>query len=268
MKYILFDVKNMAITKTDKSPIVSGAVDYFGIEFTFDEEFAGISGAKAVEFIKKNNKDRRDLVDRKCQIPNWILADKEQFQMRVITGNTIGTKWASVSIEEGGIIMPEEPEEEAPPSMEYVKTESGENAAPYLRAATNGLEFSKDGETWESGVIGVPEVPKKPEGGKYLRAYGDWILQEERDAVSEVKVNGEAITPIDGAVDIDLSTYAKTADVASTYAEKTTVDGLQTLTGTASQLTALDYSETDTTTIVAKINEIVGALQARGVSTE
>lgn len=119
----------MTITKssTDKTPLISGAVDYFGLEFDFGEEFSDIAGTKAVEFIKKNNKERKDLVYGKCIIPNWILTDKESFQMRVISGNTIGTKWTSVAIEEGGIIMPEEPEEEAPSGMEYVKTSSGEN---------------------------------------------------------------------------------------------------------------------------------------------
>lgn len=71
-------------------------------------------------------------------------------------------------------------------------------------------------------------------------------------------MNGVALTPTDGAVDIDLSEYAKTTDV----------DALQTLAGTASQLTTLDYSETDTANIVTKINDIVLALQARGVVTE
>lgn len=255
MKYILFDVKNMVITKADKSPIISGAVDYFGLEFNFDEEFASISGAKTVEFIKKNNKDRKDLVGKKCQIPNWILADKEQFQIRVISGNTIGTKWANVTIEEGGIIMPEEPEEEAPPTMEYVKTASGEEAAPYLRATTNGLEYSKDGETWQSGVSGVPEVQKTKKPLKYVRTYGDWVPMEEKEPIVEVKVDDTPLVPTGGSVNIDLTPYAKTADI-------------QSLTGAASQLASLDYSETDTATIVTKINEIIGILQARGIATE
>lgn len=176
MKYLEFDISNMAITKNskDKTALISGAVSYFGLHFNFDEEFADIPGGKAVEFIKKNNKDRRDLVDGKCEIPNWILTDKDTFSMRVTCGNTIGTQWAQVSITEGGIIMPEEPEE-APSGMEYVKTASGENAAPYLRASTNGLEYSQNGEDWNSGVSGVPEVPSRPKGAAYLRKNGDWV---------------------------------------------------------------------------------------------
>lgn len=259
MKYLEFETKNMSIIRksTDKTPLISGAVDYYGLQFEFEEDFAAIPGSKRVEFVKKNNKESRDLVDGKCAIPNWILTDKDVFQIRVTSGTMIGTQWQQIAITEGGIIMPEEPEEEAPPTMEYVKTASGENATPYLRASTNGLEFSKDGETWEGGVSGVPEVPKKPNGGKYVRTYGDWVLQEESDAIKGVKVDGVALTPTDGAVDIDLSAYAKTADV----------DALQTLTGTETQLTTLDYSETDTANIVAKINEIILALQARGVIT-
>ena len=278
MKYLKFDVKNMAITKSsaDKSPLISGAVDYFGLYFNFDEEFSDIAGTKAVEFIKKNNKERKDLVDGKCTVPNWILTDKESFQMRVISGNTIGTKWTSVAIEEGGIIMPEEPEEEAPSGIEYVKTSSGENAAPYLRAGTNGLEYSQNGEDWNSGVSGVPEVPSRPKDAAYLRKNGDWVNAEEYlsenggdpNVIEEVKVDNVPLEITDKSVNIDLTPYAKTEDVANTYATKSTVEALQTLTGTTSQLTTLDYSETDTSVIVTKINEIIGVLQARGIATE
>lgn len=259
MKYLEYLVKNMQISRnqTDKTPLISGAVDYYGLSFELDEEFEAIPGGKRVEFIKKNNKDSRDLVDGKCGIPNWILTDKDVFQIRVTSGTIIGTQWQQIAITEGGIIMPEEPEEEAPPTMEYVKTASGDEAAPYLRAGTNGLEFSKDGQTWEGGVSGVPEVPKKPAGGKYVRTYGDWVLQEEQDTIKEIKVGGVALVPADGAVDIDLSAYAKTTDI----------DALQTLTGEATQLSELDYSETDTANIVTKINDIILALQARGVVT-
>lgn len=259
MKYLEYLVKNMQISRnqTDKTPLISGAVDYYGLSFEFDEEFAAIPGGKRVEFIKKNNKDSRDLVDGKCGIPNWILTDKDVFQIRVTSGTTIGTQWQQIAITEGGIIMPEEPEEEAPPTMEYVKTASGDEAAPYLRANTNGLEYSKDGNTWQSGVSGVPEVQKTKEPIKYVRTYGDWIPLEESDAIKEVKVDGAALTPTDGAVDIDLSAYAKTTDI----------DALQTLTGEATQLSELDYSETDTANIVTKINDIILALQARGVVT-
>lgn len=266
----------MKISKksTDKTALISGAVDYFGMQFEFDEDFKAIPGVKAVEFIKKNNKDRKELVEGKCAIPNWILADKDVFQIRVTIGTTIGTQWEQVAITEGGIIMPESPEEEPPASMEYVKTASGENAAPYLRAGTNGLEYSQNGEDWNSGVSGVPEVPSRPKDAIFGRTNGDWVridkMIEEASGsgITEVKVDGTALTPTDGAVDIDLSAYTKTADADDKYAEKSTVEALQTLTGTASQLTALDYSETDIPTIVTKINEIIGILQARGIATE
>lgn len=270
MKYLEFDVKNMSITRkpTDKTPLISGAVDYYGLGFEFDEEFAAIPGGKRVEFIKKNNKESRDLVDGKCSIPNWILADKDVFQIRVTSGNTIGTQWQQIAITEGGIIMPEEPEEEAPPTMEYVKTASGDEAVPYLREALNGLEYSKNGKDWNSGLDGVPEVPANPKGAIYGRSNKDWVrvdkmiseLQEQvnnltgSNAIVEVKVDGATLTPVDGAVDIDLSDYAK----------KT---GSEVLTGTATQLTTLDYSETDTANIVTKINDIILALQTRGVVT-
>lgn len=273
MKFLEFDVKNMAIIKSasDKSPFISGAVDYFGLHFTFDEEFAAISGAKAVEFIKNNNKGRKDLVDGKCAVPNWILADKEQFKMRVISGNTIGTKWASFPIDEGGLIMPEEPEEELPATMEYVKTFTGDEAAPLLRATTNGLEYSTNGEDWNSGVSGVPEVPSRPKDAIFGRTNGDWVridkMIEEAagGGISEIKIDGTALTPVDGAVDIDLTAYAKTTDVASTYATQQSVSDLQTLTGTAETITDLDYSTTEISDVVTAFNGLLAALRARGV---
>lgn len=284
MKYINYDVKNMAISLTsgEKTKLISGAVNYFGLHFNFDDEFASIPGAKAVEFYKNRNKIKVDLVDNQCAIPNELLTDKANFEMRVVSGNTIGTTWLGVGITESGVILPETPEEEPPESMEYVKTYTGDQAAPLLRATTNGLEYSTNGEDWNSGVSGVPEVPTRPKDAIFGRTNGDWVridkmIDELKEQVSnltgsnvivEVKVDGVALTPVDGAVDIDLSAYAKTADLENKYVTKTEVSSLQTLTGTASQLTALDYSETDIPTIVTKINEIVGILQARGISTE
>lgn len=273
MKYLVFDVKNMAITKTDKANLISGAVGYFGLQFNFDEEFADIAGGKTVEFIKKNNKERKDLVDGKCEIPNWILTDKDPFQMRVTCGNTIGTQWASVNITEGGIIMPEEPEEEAPSGMEYVKTQSGENAVPYLRAGTNGLEYSQNGEDWNSGVSGVPEVPSRPKGEAYLRKNGDWVNAEEylaenggeANLIDEVKVNNLSLPITDKSVNIDLSEYAKSSDVSNTYATQATVSALQTLTGTAETISELDYSTSDISTVVTAFNGLLAALKTRSV---
>lgn len=281
MKYLEFNIANMVITKDskDKAVLISGAVDYFGLHFNFDEDFTSIPGMKTVLFSKKNLSDRCDLVDGKCRIPNWILADKDTFSMRVISGNTIGTKWAQVNVEEGGIIMPESPENEPPESMEYVKTASGENAVPYLRAGTNGLEYSQNGEDWNSGVSGVPEVPSRPKDAIFGRTNGDWVrvdkmieeLQEQisnlagTNAIVEVKVDGIALTPTDGAVDIDLSAYAKTADVASTYAEKSTVEALQTLQGTAETVSDIDYSTTDISDVITAYNSLLSALRTRGV---
>lgn len=264
MKYLEFDVKNMAISRTagDKTALISGAVNYFGLHFNFDEEFAAIPGAKAVEFYKNRNKIRVDLVENQCAIPNELLTDKANFEMRVVSGKTIGTTWLGVGITESGIIMPEEPEEEAPSGMEYVKTASGENAAPYLRASTNGLEYSQNGEDWNSGVSGVPEVPSRPKGAAYLRKNGDWVNAEEyfaenggeTNVINEVQVDGTALPVTDKTVNIDLSDCVK----------KTSS---QALTGEATQLSELDYSETDTANIVTKINDIILALQARGVVT-
>lgn len=281
MKNLEFDIKNMAIARTagDKTVLISGAVNYFGVHFNFDDEFADIPGTKTVEFYKNKHTWKVDLVDNACTIPNELLTDKANFEMRVVSGNTIGTTWASVGITESGVIFPETPEEEPPESMEYVKTASGENAVPYLRAGTNGLEYSQNGEDWNSGVSGVPEVPSRPKDAIFGRTNGDWVrvdkmieeLQEQisnlagTNAIVEVKVDGIALTPTDGAVDIDLSAYAKTTDVAATYAEKSTIEVLQTLQGTAETVSDIDYSTTDISDVITAYNSLLSALRTRGV---
>ena len=265
----------MAISRTagDKTALISGAVNYFGLHFNFDDEFAAIPGAKAVEFYKNRNKIRVDLVENQCAIPNELLTDKANFEMRVVSGNTIGTTWTSVGITESGVILPETPDEEAPESMEYVKTYTGDQAAPLLRATTNGLEYSANGEDWNSGVSGVPEVPSRPKGSVYLRKNGDWVNAEEylaenggeTNVINEVQVDGTALPVTDKSVNIDLSAYAKTADLASKYATKTEVAALQTLTGTAETVTDIDYSTTDISDVITSYNALLSALRARGV---
>lgn len=276
MVFLEFEVKNMAVTRksTDKTPIISGSSDYYGMRVEFDPEFSEIPGIKSVEFIKKNNKERRELVDGECAIPNWLLTDKDIFHIRVVSGTTTGTPWQQVAITEGGIIMPEEPDEEAPSGTEYVKTLSGEYAVALIRSSTNGLEYSTDGgETWNSGVSGVPEVPARPVGAAYLRKNGDWVNVDEylaenggeANVISEIKVDGIALTPTDGVVDIDLSAYAKTADVSSEYATKTEVENLQTMTGTAETVSDIDYSTTDISDVISAYNTLLSALRTRGV---
>lgn len=179
MKYIEYDVRNMAITRSgkDKTSPVSGSMNYYGVQFNFDEEFDGIAGAKSVEFYKGRNTVRSDLVEGKCQIPNDFLRDKTAFDMRVICGNSVATPWVSVGITESGQIMPDEPGEDAPSGMEYVRTMSGDTSLPYMRMGERGPEFSQDGENWQSGVSGVPDVPldKKNKDKTYVRKNGDWV---------------------------------------------------------------------------------------------
>lgn len=275
MKYLEYEVKNMSITKKagDKTTIISGATNYFGIHFDFDEEFSEIPGAKAVEFYKNRNTIRIDLVDCACAIPNELLADKNNFEIRIISGNTIATPWASIGITESGVILPESPDEKLPETMEYVKTFTGDQAAPLLRASTNGLEYSTDGKNWDSGVSGVPEVPSKPKGAAYLRKNGDWVNAEEyleenggeTNVIEEIQVNGTALPVTDKSVNIDLSEYAKSEDVANTYAEKSTVEELQTLQGTAEEISDIDYSVTDISDVISAYNTLLSALRTRGV---
>lgn len=224
MKYLEYDVKNMTISRTagDKAALVGGAVNYFGLHFNFDEEFAAISGVKSVEFFKNRKNIRVDLVDGACAIPNEILTEKTPFEMRIISGNVVATPWVQVAITESGAIYPEAPEENLPETMDYVKTLVGDEAVAMLRKGANGLEFSQDGSEWEIGISGIPDVPKTPKNATYVRKNGDWVQYEEPEAV-------------------------------------------EGFTGTAQEITEL-ASDADSTTVIAKINEVIGALKTRGVT--
>lgn len=185
MKCLEFDVNNMVITRTsgDKTALVSGAVNFFGIHFNFDEEFSALSGMKSVEFYKNRRNIHVELLNGACVIPNEMLADKAAFEMRVISGNMVATPWISVPITESGKIEPETPVEELPDALDYVKTLSDNTAVVMLRKGDTGLKFSQNGEVWESGMSRVPEVPKSPKNAAYLRKNGDWVLYETPETV-------------------------------------------------------------------------------------
>lgn len=80
-----------------------------------------------------------------------------------------------------------------------------------------------------------------------------------------MQVDGTALPVTDKTVNIDLSAYAKTSDLASEYATKTEVADLQTLTGTAETVTDIDYSTTDISDVITSYNALLSALRARGV---
>lgn len=189
MKYLEFAVKNMSIERSagDKTKLISGSVNFFGLHFEFDEDFSALEGQKAVEFFKNRMKRRVDLVENACLIPNEFLQDKTQIEFRVLSGNTVATPWANVAITESGQIEPEEPEEEKPLGLDYVKTPSGENTIAQLRKGENGLEYTTNGEEWESvnggdedNPNGIPDVPKTPKNKRYMRANGDWVALEDK----------------------------------------------------------------------------------------
>lgn len=229
MKYLEYDINNMTISKTagNKTSPISGSVNYFGVHFNFDDEFAAISGAKAAEFFKEHNNVRVDLVDGKCLIPNDMLKSKEPFEMRVLSGNSIATPWFSVALTESGQIASEEPGEDAPAGTEYVKTESGDKAVPYIRKGTNGLEYSQDGTTWNET------------GGAEAGSSG------EANVIETVKLNGTALDVTEKAVNIQI----------------------EGLTGTASVVDAIADTDSATTSDIAtKLNEVIALLQARGIA--
>lgn len=251
MKYLEFEVKNMTLNRIgDKTAPISGAVNYFGVSVAFDEDFESIPGGKSVEFYKNKATKREPLVDGKCRIPNEILKDKDAFEMRVVSGCTVATPWVKIVITESGPITPEEPEEEAPESMEYVKTLSGDGAAPFLRITKNVLEYSQDGKKFRSGLNGVPEVPD--DGKKYIRVNGDWIPYEEPEVPETPDM-----TELQEAA-------AKIPELENSVKELEKIEGL---TGAASALTELADDETDPAAISASVNEIIALLKARGIAT-
>ena len=223
MKYLEFDVKNLLISRTagDKTALISGAVGYFGLHFNFDEEFAALAGLKRVEFFKNRKTIVRDLVDEACAIPKEMLLDKAVFEIRAISGEMVATPWTSVAITESGAIQPEVPEEELPETMSYVKTPAGENTVAMLRNGDNGLEYSVNGEDFEPGINGIPDVPKTSDDKSYLRKNGDWVEYEVPETVEGLV----------GST-IEIAELATDADLAK---------------------------------VVAKVNELIGALSARGV---
>lgn len=143
----------MKITKsqTDKAELISGATDYFGLHFTYDEEFASLEEVKTCEFFKNRKTVKVDLVDGYCAVPNEILRDKNPLEMRIVSGNTVGTPWVAVAITESGIISnDDEPEELAPMGTAYVKTLTGENNISMIRDNDGAFEYSKDGQNWKT----------------------------------------------------------------------------------------------------------------------
>lgn len=204
MKYLEFNVENMLISKVpgDKTSLVSGAVNYFGMRFNFIDEFGSAAGTKSVEFFKNRNRVRVDLVDGACAVPNEMLIDKAPFEIRIISGNMVATPWISVQVTESGTIQPEVPEEDLPETMDYVKTLVGENAVAMFRKGESGLEFSQNGEDWESGINGIPDVPKTPKNAVYARKNGDWVLQEEPAQVEGLSGTAVNIAELSGDADM------------------------------------------------------------------
>ena len=220
MKYLEYAVKNMSISRKsdDKAVLISGAKNYFGLHFDFDEEFSSLAGAKACEFFKNRKAKKVDLIDGFCAIPNEFLADKNPFEIRVISGTMVATPWVVVTITESGSILPDEPQDEPETGTEYVKTLS-EKAVPYIREGDDGFEYSVDGINWVKGINGVPDVPATPTDKTYARKNGDWV-------------------PIDDVI----------------------------MTGTATAVSELDPSA-DLATVINKINEIIGIMNDRGITT-
>lgn len=170
MKNLEYDIRNWNLVRTpgNDTTLISGAVDYFGLVFHFDEESNRIHGPRRVEFLKNRNKYRVDLVENACAIPNELLYDSGKFLMRVTIDILVATTWISVGIRDSGIILPDEPSEQIP-GTEYVKTPTGDDQVPYLRVREGNLEFSQNGSDYttvtsgDKGTMNYEDLGNKPE---------------------------------------------------------------------------------------------------------
>lgn len=186
MRYIKFKASEFALTRDDKTPIVSGSIDFYGIEIELDEFWRNLPGTKQIQFYKSRNRVQCDLIEGKCVLPNEFIADRSPFEMRLSSGDRVATPWIQVMLTEGGPLFSDDPDEDIPEELSYVKTPKGDQAISQLRAGENGLEYSVNGVDWESAINGIPDVPKIPDDVSYVRKRGDWIPEEQGEAISDL----------------------------------------------------------------------------------
>lgn len=189
MHYVKFKTVGTTLSKSDKMPIVSGSINFYGIEIEFDDFWKNLSGTKTVQFYKNRNRIENDLVENRCVLPNAFIEDRNPFEMRVCSGDSFATPWIQVVLSEGGPLFSDIPDEDLPEELSFVKTPKGEQAISQLRAGTNGLEYSVNGIDWESAINGIPDVPKTAHDESYLRKRGDWVPTEKGEAILDLVGN-------------------------------------------------------------------------------
>lgn len=189
MHYVKFKTVGPTLSKSDKMPIVSGSINFYGIEVEFDDFWNNLSGTKTIQFYKNRNRVEHDLVDGKCVLPNSFIEDKNPFEMRVCSGESFATPWIQVVLSEGGPIFSDIPDEDLPEELTFVKTPKGERGISQLRAGENGLEYSTNGIDWESAINGIPDVPRSSDDISYMRKRGDWVPAEKGNAISDLSGN-------------------------------------------------------------------------------
>lgn len=186
MHYVKFKTVGTTLSKSDKMPIVSGSVNFYGIEVEFDEFWNDLAGTKTVQFYKNRNRIEHDLVDGRCILPNSFIEDRNPFEIRVCSGDSFATPWIQVVLSEGGPLFTDAPDEGLPEELSYVKTLKGEYAIALLRNGSTGLEYSINGVDWESAINGIPDVPRNTEDISYVRKRGDWVPLEKGNAISNI----------------------------------------------------------------------------------
>lgn len=186
MHYVKFKTVGTTLSKIDKMPIVSGSVNFYGIEVEFDDFWNNLSGTKTVQFYKNRNRVEHDLIDGRSILPNSFIEDRSPFEMRVCSGDSFATPWIQVILSEGGPLFSDVPDEDLPEDLSFVKTLKGEYAIALLRNGPTGLEYSINGVNWESAINGIPDVPRNTDDISYLRKRGDWIPVEKGNAISDI----------------------------------------------------------------------------------
>lgn len=189
MHYVKFKTVGTTLSKNDKMPIVSGSINFYGIEVEFDDFWNNLSGTKTVQFYKNRNREEYDLVENRCILPNDFIEDRFPFEIRVCSGDSFATPWIQVALSEGGPLFSDVPDEDLPDELSFVKTPKGDSAISQLRFGKTGLEYSINGIDWESAINGIPDVPRSPDGISYTRKRGDWVPSEKGDAIPDLTGN-------------------------------------------------------------------------------
>ncbi len=194
MKYLEYEVKNNTLVRVagDKTTLISGAVNYFGMHFTFDEEFTNVGGDKSVEFFKERVREKVQLDGGGlCAIPNSFLENEAAIEFRVVAGSTLATPWVSLGITKSGAILPEGPAEPAPVGTEYVTSEQGDKQIAKLRLGDDGgLEYSHNGSDFKAAAGEKAEATDITLADSMVESNAGALLAKLNEVINALQAHG------------------------------------------------------------------------------